>query len=144
MQHPGLHEFLDAGMPDADPHPHVLVVEMGRDGPQSVVAGIAATGLDLEFARQQIEFVVEDHDIARRELEESRRLAHGAAALVHVGIGLQEKDLGAVEVAIAGIPLEALAPGAKAVPRGDPLQRHEADVVAVPGILSPGISQPDE
>jgi hypothetical protein len=41
-------------------------------------------------------------------------------------------------------PLKAAAPRRKAVALGDGVDRHEADVVAVAGMLGAGISEPDE
>ena len=46
LQHIRLHQFLNAGMPDPDPHPPVIRSEMGVDRAQSVVPGAAAAALD--------------------------------------------------------------------------------------------------
>ena len=131
-------------MPDPDTHAHVFVIEMRGDRAQAVVAGVAATDFDLELARQQVDLVVKHHHIARGELEKSRRLTNGAAALVHVGVGLEQQDFGAIEIAVAGEALEPLAPWPEAVPLGDPVKSHEADVVPIVGVFRPGISQPHE
>jgi hypothetical protein len=84
---------------------------------------------------------VEDDDLGRRDLVEAGGLGHGAAGVVHVGERLEEEDPLAPEVALAGDALEAGAPGGEAVGGRDPLGGHEADVVALAGVLVAGVAQ---
>ena len=72
-----MHQLLDAGMTDAEPHPAIVVADMRRDRAQAVVAGDAAADLDPHLRRRQFELVVEHGDVARRDLEEAGRLLHG-------------------------------------------------------------------
>ena len=66
-------------MADADPHAPIVVADCLGDGAQAVVAGISAAAFDAHFGRREIEFVVKDDDVVRRELIEMRRLLDGAA-----------------------------------------------------------------
>ena len=57
-------------MADAEADPAVIVAAMGGDRAQAVVTRIAAPELHAELGRWQIELVVEDRDVAERDLEE--------------------------------------------------------------------------
>ena len=81
---------------------------------------------------------------AERQLHEAGRLGDRPARFVHVGLRLEQPDPLAVEHALGEPALEARAPGPEAVARGDPLDRHEADIVPLPGVAVPRIAQPDE
>src|SRR5690625_7429679 len=47
-----------AGMPDADPHARMVRAEMRMDGPQAVMAGMAATDRDPGATRRKDELVM--------------------------------------------------------------------------------------
>ncbi len=99
--------------------------------------------LNSELARRQIEFVVQDDDIAQGNLEKARCLADRAPALVHVGVGLEQQHLFAADLAVGRQTLELLLPGSAAVPLGEPFDGHEADIVTVPGILRTRVAETD-
>ena len=101
-------------------------------------------GLHLEPRGRQVDLVVEDGDVAGLELEEAHRLAHRLAGEVHEGLGLEERHLLGPEAAFGDLALELRAPGREAVVGGDPVHRHEADVVPVPGILRARVPEPHE
>ena len=84
-QHVAVHQFLDAGMTDAEPHAAIVVADMRGDRAQAVMAGNAAADLDPHLRRRQFELVVEHGDVAGRELEEVRGFLHRAPGVVHVG-----------------------------------------------------------
>ena len=85
-----MHQLLDARMADADPHPAIVVADMGGDRAQPVVAGDAAAGLHPHLAGRQVDLVVEHHDVGQRQLVEMHRLGDRAAGLVHEGAGQQQ------------------------------------------------------
>ncbi len=143
-KHIGMDQVLEAGVADAEPHAGVVVADMGGDRAQPVVPGVAAAGLDAQLARRQIEFVMEHGNVAKRQLEETHRLADGAAGLVHVGRGLEQHDALPRQFALGGLALEAAPPRREAVAACHRVDRHEADVVAVALMLRAGIAQSDE
>ena len=131
-------------MPDAEADSAVLVAAMGGDRAQSVMTGIAAADLHAEFRRWKIEFVVEDRDVAERDLEEPHGIRHRPSGFVHVGLRLEEDDLLARDRCLGRIGLEALSPGRRPVDARDFVHRHETDIVTVPGIAGAGIAESDE
>ena len=144
VQHVVRHGVLGAGMPDADAHAVIVVAHVRGDGAQAVVAGIAAADLHLQLAGREVDLVVKDVDVLDGDFQEARGIADRAAAVVHVGGGLQEHDALAAERAFRRLAMEALAPGAEAVRVDDLVERHVADVVAVAGVLRAWVSQTDE
>jgi hypothetical protein len=64
-----------------------VAVEMGLDGPKPVVAGQAATRLDLEPADRQIQLVVNDHQLGQVvDTEAADQRQDGQSGLVDVGL----------------------------------------------------------
>jgi len=59
-------------VPDADPHPPVIRTEASIDRAQPVVSGIAAAALHAQLTRAQIDLVMDDDDVGRRDLEKPR------------------------------------------------------------------------
>ena len=125
------HRVLVAGMADAQPDPTIGLAQMAVDRAQSVVPGMAATLLQPAFSGGQVQLVMEDHDIVRRQLPEIDRRPDRLARQVHEGLGLQEHHLLGPQPALADQPLMRALPRPEAMVGGDPLHRHEADVVAV-------------
>src|SRR5262249_52897333 len=70
IEHVGLNQLLEAGMPDADAHAPIVVTDMRRDRAQPVVAGDAAAGLEAHLAGRKIDLVVHHHDVGEPELVE--------------------------------------------------------------------------
>jgi hypothetical protein len=91
---------------------------------------------------------VEDDDVARRQLEELHRLAHGAAAFVVEGLGLEQQQLDRAvlraDLALAGQALEARTPRRRAPFAGQGVDRHEPDIVAVLLVFRLGIAETGE
>ena len=132
------------GMADADAHPHIVVADMRRERSEPVMAGDPAARLHPHLAGREIELVMEHHHVGEIELVEAHRLADGAARRVHEGPGLEQQHLLIAELAFGGGALEALAPGGKAMRRGDGVDRHEAHIVTVERVFRPGIAEADE
>ena len=57
---------------------------------QAVVAGVPAAELQPHLAERQIELVVEDDDLARRDVKERHRRLHAAPRFVHEGLGAKK------------------------------------------------------
>ena len=108
------------------------------------MAGDAAAGLHPHLAGNKVELVVEHDDVGKIELVEAHRLADRAPRFVHEGLRLEQKHLLAPELAFGGETLEALAPGRKAMGRGDGIDRHEAHIVPVEGVFSARIAEADK
>ena len=140
-QHVVMHQILDAGMTDAEPHPAIVIADMRRDRAQAVMAGDAAADLDAHFGRRQFEFVLEHGDVACRDLEEVGGFLHRAAGLVHVGDGLEQHDALVVERAFGGLALKAAAPWCKTMTPRDRFNRHEPDVVPVRSVFRAGVTE---
>jgi hypothetical protein len=85
---------------------------------------------------------VHDENCFRGDLEERRRRADRAARLVHVRLGLQERELVALEPDLGNTPRELRAPGA-AVPPRKLVDDQRADVVAVARVLAARVPEPD-
>src|SRR3954465_7970325 len=109
-QHVAVHQFLDAGMTDPEPHPAIVVADMRGDRAQPVMAGDAAADLDAYFRWRQFELVLENDDLADPELEEVRGFLHRAPGLVHVGRGLEQNDAFALQRAFRSLALKTAAP----------------------------------
>jgi hypothetical protein len=118
-------------MADAEAHPVEIGPDMGLDGAQAVVAGMAAAGLYPELAWRQVKLVVENHDLVGRQTVEAHRFAERPAGLVHVGHRLQHHRPLTADDAVSGLALEAPSPGPEAMAARDRLGRHEADIVPV-------------
>src|SRR5258705_11466204 len=143
-QHVTVHQFLDAGMTDAEPHPAILVADMRTDRAQAVMAGDAAADLDAHLRRRQFDLIVEHSDLAGRELEEIGGFLHGAAGIVHEGRGLEQHDALAFERAFRGLALKAAAPWCEIMMPRDLVDGHEPDVVPVLRVFHAGITEADK
>src|ERR1700742_119712 len=87
---------------------------------------------------------MEDDDVGEIDLVEPRRLADGPARVVHEGLGLQQNDPLAADIAFACLALKTAAERREWMPPADGVGRHEADIVALPGIGTAGITEADE
>ena len=131
-------------MADAEAHAHVIVADVGFDRAQSIVAGIAAAGFDLDLARRQIEFVMEDEDVCVFNFEKTLGFADRAAAFIHESFGLQQRDPLVADGAFTDEALKFFAPWGKAMCRRDAVERHETDVVAVACVFGARIAEAGE
>src|SRR5581483_2561142 len=143
-QHVVMHELLDAGVTDAEPHPAILVADMRSDRAQAVVAGDAAADLHPHLRRRQFELVLEYGDLAGPELEEVRRFLHRAPGVVHVGRGLEQDHALAIERAFRCLALKAAAPWCETMTPRNLVDGHEADIVPVTRVSRAGIAEADK
>src|SRR5207237_8030075 len=111
--------------------------------PHAVVPAEPATDLDLEPAELEVAFVVDHEHLARVELVEPCGGAHRASRLVHVRLGLQERELVSVETDLRELSGELRAPCA-AVPARELVDDEIADVVAVARVLAARVPEPDD
>ncbi len=137
-------QILVPRVADPDPNPRIVGAKVVVERAQAVVPGMATAALEPHLARREVELVVEYHDRLWFELEEACRLADRLARAVHVGPRLEQHDLAAAEPPFGDLALELCAPGSEAVVGGDPVHRHEPDVVPVAGIWRAGIAEADE
>ncbi len=108
------------------------------------MTGDPAARLHPQFAGRQVELVMEHHDVAEIELVEARGFAHGAARLVHEGLGLEQQHRLPPEPPLGGNAGEALAPSGEVMRGGDGVNRHEADIVTVEGVFLARIAEADK
>ena len=91
-QHVVDHFRFVAGMADAESQPPEILADVRNGVAQSVVAAVTAALLQAHAAHRQIEFVVRDEDVLRRDLVEFAELSDRQTAAIHVGRGLQQID----------------------------------------------------
>jgi hypothetical protein len=103
-----------------------------------------AARLHLEPAGGKVDLVVEDRDVGWLDLEEPHGLAHRLPGEVHERLGLEQRDPLRPQPPFRHVPLELRPPRPEAVIFGYPLHGHEADVVAVPGVLPARIPESHE
>ena len=103
--------------------------------------GRAAAGLHPHLARRQVDLVMDDEHVGRRELVEAHRLADGAARLVHVGERLEKEHLLARQRSFGDLAVEAPPPRAEPVTAVNRIGGHEADIVPVPGVVRARIAE---
>ena len=131
-------------MADPDTHAPVVIPNMGRDRAQPVVSSNPASGLHPHLARREIDLVVEHHDVGKAELVEVSSIRHGAAGVVHIGAREKKQRTLASERPFSSYPLKPPPPGSDTVALGNGVDRHETDIVPVPGIARTGIAEPDQ
>ena len=88
-------EVLEARprMADADPHAAEIGAERGVDRAQAVVARrVPPPTRHLDLHRREVELVVEDGQRLLVELVEFERLLNRVAAVVHIGLRLDQQD----------------------------------------------------
>eukprot|EP01035_Chromulina_nebulosa_P002936 gene2936-4003_t len=92
-EHIAEHLILGAWMTDADTQAQVFLAQMLMHAAQTVMTAVTAGALEFHRADRQIEFIVGDQDVARRDLVERRQRLDGLAALVHEGHRLEQQHL---------------------------------------------------
>ena len=109
---------------------------------QAVVTAVAAAVLEAGHASGQVQFIVGDENLGRRDAVVGGQCLNRAAAAVHEGVGLEQQqspsadaDLGQL-AAEAGLWLEAAAKGL-----GDAVGEPETGVVSGGGVAGPGIAE---
>jgi len=121
-------------------HP-ALRAELRLDVLESIVPGHSAAELHPRRARGEIELVVHDEDLVRRDLVEPRKSADAAAGEVHVGLRLAQPDVagGRGQARDQRLVLGVLCEHGP-VSGGQPVEQPEADVVPIAGVPTTGIS----
>src|SRR5207302_8191088 len=124
---------------DTDPEAQELLrAERLRERAQSVVASEASARARLEPAGLEVDVVVDDEESAGLHLEEARRGADRAARVVHERLGLQKRQLGAVEPSLREAAGELPAP-ARVKPPCELVEDEPAGVVPRPLVLAPRV-----
>lgn len=125
-----------------DLHPgKVLTAQLGDDGLDAVVTACAAFGADAEPSGGQGNIIEQDDDPLGRNAEIGAQLKHAAAGEIHICLGLQEHDLGAVVQRLTVQALEFALVDFAAQLVSQQIHGAEASVVAGVGIVLAGIAQ---
>ena len=140
----GRDQALVAGVADADADAVEGRADVGVDRAQAVVAGVAAAGLDADPAGGEVELVVEDGDVVGLELVELQGGADASPERFMKVPGFRSSTFSAPRRPSAISPWNFARHGAKPWADGDGVDGHEADVVAVAGVLAAGIAEADE
>ena len=99
-----------AGAADADPQPEELrAPEPPRDRAQPVVAGEAAAEARLQAADLEVDLVVDDEQVLERRLVERDGGLHRAPGVVHVRVGLEQREPAAVDPDVGDVAAELAA-----------------------------------
>src|SRR5262249_4383251 len=114
------------------------------DRAQSVMAGSTAAAFHPKLTWPQIDLVVDHGDFRRRNPKEPRCLGNRVARIVHIGLRLQQEPSLASDHALRKLAFEAATKGRDAMTPGDQVDRHEADVVSVPGIARARIAKAND
>ena len=75
------------------------------------MTGNASAELASEFAGSEIEFIVEDVNIFRRNLVKAGGFSNGTAGLVHIRLWFEKENLLGSEAAFRHLSSKPLAPG---------------------------------
>src|SRR5262245_31426890 len=137
-----IHKLLVARMADADAHAAIVVADMRGDGTKTVVTGNAATDLHAHLAGRQVDLIVKDSNVPGRKLVEMRSFRNRPARLIHVCARQQQKRAIGANRTFGRHALKSSPPRSNAVTARNRLDRHEADVVAVAGMLRARIAEP--
>ena len=107
------------------------------------MAGEPAAEPDLDAARFEVDLVVHDSDLLGRELEEPGGRGERVAGEVHVGLGLQERQLQLPDADLGQLAGELGAEGAVVAPR-QLVDDHPPRVVPVARVLAARVAETDD
>ena len=140
------HPVAIAGAADSDPHPPKIDADMGADAPQPVVTGDPAAAFCAHLAGGEIDFVMQDDNGFRRKAMEAHGGADGAARFVHVGLRFEREHRLVAHAALGDLAVEARTPleRTEAMRRSQRVERHEPDVVPMPGRIGAGVAEADQ
>ena len=137
----GVHQVLVTGVPDAQAHPRIVRADMGRDGADAVVPRCPTAIFHPQLARLQIQFIINDDNPVRLQVQETHGLAHRLAGFVHERQGLEGHNFFRAKYPFGNFTLELVAPAGKIMAADNFVHRHEADIVPVSRILSSRIAE---
>src|SRR5262249_45309442 len=121
----------------------VLCLQVLRDRAEPVVAREAAADLELEAAEVEVALVVHHEHFARLDLVEARGSADRAAGIVHERLGLEQRELVAVDPDLRDLPRELRLPRA-AVPAHELVGYEITGVVPVARVFAARVAEPHE
>ena len=119
----------------------LLASQFRHDGLDAVVAACAAVGTDPQPTGLQGNIVKEDDNPGRGNVKVGGKLQNAFAGEVHIGLGLQQKNLSAaIEcLTVKTLEFEAIHLTAKVLRQN--IQTAEARVVAGVGIILAGVAK---
>src|SRR5699024_671983 len=131
--------------PHPEPHPQIVRPgQGGREGLQAVVPPGATAPLELERPEVDVHLVVHDDDPRRWNLVEPCQPGHRATGQIHVRTRFDQyrrytAQAGLDDLRVGPVHLPALVLGGR-----QGIHHHETGIVAVTGVLGPGVTQPDD
>lgn len=136
--------FAGSGGSDADFQARKGVgVEVLEDGFDAVVAACGAFFPEAEGAEGQGDVIIDDEDVFGRPFVKGQDLLQGAAAEVHERLRLQKECPVSGNLREVALPLRDGLEAGSGV-SGQPVEHHEADIVAGAFILASWIPESDD
>jgi hypothetical protein len=115
-----------------------------RSAARSSCVPWAAAGPDAHRAERNVEIIMGDEQLLQRDLVEIRQPLDRLTRQVHVGLRLGKDDLAAFVDAIGDNRLGLQLHAARAETDGQPVDQHEAEVVAIVAVFAAGIAEANE
>src|SRR5690606_31728283 len=137
-------EMLLARMPDPQPDAAEVFTDMAEDRAKSVIAAVAAARFDADFSKRQIQLVMKDEHIFKRDLEKAHRFADGLAGEVHICRGFEHKNLLAADCPLGDHALKADPSRHKGMAANNLIHRHKSKVMPVAFISLAGITEANQ
>ncbi len=127
-------------MANADAHPVKVLTKMGQQAANTVMTGGAAAQLDPDLGRGQINLVIKNKNVLKRDFIEPCSFLNRTTGAVHEGFRFQDKDFVATDFAFGKLAIEAFFEGAKRKIPGNSFNCHKTDVMAVKLVIFAWIS----
>src|SRR5690348_1950191 len=145
-QHPRGDLVLVAGMADAETQAvELAVTQVGHDVAQAVLAAVAAVELHSRGASREVQVVMRDQALLRRNLVVAQRGSDRDAALVHEGGGLEQPHRLAADAQLAALAVQlAVEAPALVLTRRQGVHKPEPGVVPGSEVFGTGIAQSDD
>jgi len=94
-------------MANADAHPVKVFTKMGQQAANTVMTGGAAAHLDPDLSRGQVDLVIKNKNVLKRNFIEPCSFLNRTAGVVHEGFRFQDKNLVATDFALGKLAIEA-------------------------------------
>jgi len=101
----------------------------------------SSPGADANPAERQVKIIVDDYEILGADGKAAEKLPHSRAALVHKGLGFDQKDLFPTPLPLTDERVKLFFLNREAIFRSDPIHNQETQVVPGPRIFPAWITQ---
>jgi hypothetical protein len=105
------------------------------------VTSEAAAETRLQPTYVEVDVVVHDEQLLRQNLEEAGRSGDRSSRLVHVGLGLDQRDAALADACLSEASAELRAKAGLTVSRRKLVHDHPTDVVTVAFVFAPRIPE---